>query len=128
MQIQCWTLKRLTGMCEKNAQSHILCDRAPPLPPDLNVESGWLEGSGLEVRNKRTVYVRAVVVLMRLFNIEIAGGGGDHRRHAQSDWAFFSHIPDSRIVSVNGDWSPCLLLRACGQVGDPAEQTRNITQ
>ena len=47
-----------------------------PLPPDLNVESSWLTVSGFDVRNKRLVYVRAVVVPKRRFNIEIGGAGG----------------------------------------------------
>ena len=47
--------------------------RRLPIPPtpDLNVEASWPKRSGFEVRNKRLVYVRAVVALKRLFNIEI---------------------------------------------------------
>ena len=47
-----------------------------PLPPDFNVEPSWLKVSGSEVRNKRLVYVRTVVVLKRRLNIEIGGAGG----------------------------------------------------
>ena len=36
-----------------------------PLPPDFNVEPSWLTVSGSEVRNKRLVYVRVVVVSKR---------------------------------------------------------------
>ena len=47
-----------------------------PLPPDFNVEPSWLTVNGFEVRNKRLVHVRAVVVLKRRLNIEIGGAGG----------------------------------------------------
>ena len=47
-----------------------------PPPPDFNVEPSWLTVSGLEVRNKRLVYVRAVVAPKRRLNIEIGGAGG----------------------------------------------------
>ena len=41
---------------------------APPTP-DLSVEVTWLKGSGSEVRKKRPVYVRAIIVPKRRFNI-----------------------------------------------------------
>ena len=61
---------------------------APP-PPDFNVEPAWLEGSGFEVRNKRLVYVKAVVAPKRRFNIEIGGAGGSAAHMSNVTGRFF---------------------------------------
>ena len=63
---------------------------APP-PPDFNVELSWLTVSGFEVRNKRLVYVRAVVALKRRFNIEIGGAGGPPPTCQTRLGIFFAH-------------------------------------
>ena len=60
---------------KKRLVAFVLQSFVPP-PPDLNVEPSWLTVSGFEVRNKRLVYVRAVVAPKRRLNIEIGGAGG----------------------------------------------------
>ena len=52
-----------------------------PPTPDLSVEPAWLKGV---VRRCDPVYVRAIIVPKRRFNIEI-GGWGDYRPQEKSD-------------------------------------------
>ena len=59
----------------KRLVAFVACWLAPP-PPDFNVEPSWLTVGGFEVRNKRLVYVRAVLAPKRRLNIEIGGAGG----------------------------------------------------
>ena len=59
---------------KKRLVAFVLQSFVPP-PPDLNVEPTWQKRSGSEVRNKRPVYVGAVVAPKRRFNIEIGGRG-----------------------------------------------------
>ena len=73
--------------------SFVVRSLAPP-PPDFNVGFAWLEENGFEVRNKRLLYVRAIVISKWNFNIEIGGGaGGCHDSWLHGGWAFIMKTP-----------------------------------
>lgn len=66
---------------------------APP-PPNLNVElRSW---KGVVLRCEKNAHF-----LLEPFLLQSGGstlrsvGGGNHQPHEKSEWAFFSHIPDS---------------------------------
>ena len=106
-----------TGMCEKTPRRIFFVHRLSPPPPDLNVESAWLKGSGSEVRNKRLVYVRAFVVPKWRFNIEIGGEGGiANRREFQTRRFFCTYRAQDLLFSLAAIETSQLIRAVCNLI------------